>query len=249
MGALVHDQPTIDAQSVARVLSEIAEIAGETLELQDVFGRVVTSIRRIIPFQDMGVIRIVDGQWAVRHATTVDCRPEDPVCLEPCPLETWSPRLRPRPGPIARIDDAQVELDPAFPGDAEIIKAGVRSALWEPFRTGETFSGGVWLSASSAHAFSEEHQQVLRPIAALLGSAVEHWRIWDAERRRRERLDELETALGTLAESLDVREVFDRLSTAIRTVLPHDLIYLAALDERARTISVMATAGEADIPT
>ena len=37
----------------------------------------------------------------------------------------------------------------------------------------------------------EPRRQVLGPIAALLGSAVLHWRIWDAERRRRERLDQL----------------------------------------------------------
>src|SRR5262249_31312059 len=121
-------------------------------------------------------------------------------------------------------------------------------ALWEPFRTAGSFGGGVWLSSVVPEAFSEEHQQILRPIAAILGTAVEHWRIWDVERRRRDRLDQIETLLRTLAQSLDIRVVFDRISQATKPILPHDLMALSELDIRARTIEVVAVAGEADIP-
>jgi len=162
-------------------------------------------------------------------------------------LTAWSPRLRPRAGPIRRIDNAESELDPTFQGDAEILKAGVRSTLWEPFRTGSSFIGGVWLSSYRTHAFTDEHQEALRPIAALLGSAVEHWRIWDAEKRRRERLDRIETLFATLAESLDVREVFQRLSDGMQPILPHDLMTLTELNVRAHTIRIKAFAGKHDL--
>ena len=238
----------MDPRSAVGVLTEIAETASETLELQEVFNRVAAAVRRLIPLDHMGVVRILDGEWAVKHATTLDCADADGGCSEPLHLTHWSPRLRPRPGPIARIDDAQAELDPAFPGDAEILKGGVRSTLWEPFRTGGSFHGGVWLSAYRPCAFTDEHQELLRSIAALLGSAVEHWKIWDAERRRRERLDQLEVALQTLSEALDVREVFERISDAVRHILPHHLLALSELDDRAQTVLVVAVAGESDAP-
>jgi transcriptional regulator with GAF, ATPase, and Fis domain len=233
--------------SVGDVLAEIAESASETLELQEVFDRVATSIRELIPFDNMGVVRILDGERAVMHATTVPCAKHHPECSGPAPLTSWSPRLRPRPGPIPRVDDAESELDPAFPADAGILRGGVRSSLWEPFHLRQSFIGGVWLSAYRPHAFTDEHQEALRPIAALLGSAVEHWRIWDAERRRRERLDQLEALLGAMAESLDVRDVFERISAAVQPVLPHHLLVLAELDARARTFRVLAHAGETDV--
>ncbi|HEU4366359.1 MAG TPA: sigma 54-interacting transcriptional regulator [Candidatus Krumholzibacteria bacterium] len=237
----------MDPQLVARVLTEIAETASETLELQDVFGRVATSVRKLIPFENMGVVRIVDGDRAVVHATTIPCEEHKEMMSQPCSLTDWSPRVRPHPGPRPRIEDTTTDLDPSFPVDARIIEGGVRSALWEPFHIGDTFTGGVWICSYEPRAFSDEHQEALRPIAALLGSAVEHWRMWDAERQRRERLDRLEIALGTLAESLDVREVFESLSQAIRTILPHDLVYLGGLDHRANAIYTIAVAGEADI--
>jgi len=248
MGLDVDEAPSIEAQSVAGVLSEIAEIASETLELQDVFSRVASCVQRVIPLDNMGVIRALEDGRAVKHATTVDCAVTQAPCSDPFPLTAWSPRLRPRPGPIPRVEDARTELDPAFEGDADVLEAGVRSTMWEPFRIGGRFAGGVWLCSHRPNAFTDEHQKVLRPIAALLGSAVEHWRIWDAERRRRERLDRIETLLGTLAESLDVRSVFGRISEVVQPILAHDLLALSELDVNERTLRVSAIAGEADIP-
>src|SRR2546427_6865612 len=156
--------------------------------------------------------------------------------------------MRPRPGPNPRIEDALLEFAPAVPFDARALQGGVRSAMWEPFRSTDSLRGGVWLAAYHPHAFTDEHQAVLRPIAALLGSAVEHWRIWDSERRRRERLERGETLLVTLAGSLDVGEVFQELSGGMQTILPHDLMSLTELNLRAWTIRVTASAGGADIP-
>ena len=232
---------------VGSVLTEIAETASETLELQEVFSRVAASVRRLIAFDNIVVIRIVDGAYAVAHATTAGCKVDPAGCLGRTPLTHWSARIRPRGGPIARIDDAAAELDPAFPLDARILSTGARSILWEPFYSGKAFNGGVVLSAARPGAFGDADQENLKPIAALLGSAVEHWRIWDAERRRRERLDRLETLLGDLAGSLDVREVFGRVSESVQPVLPHDLLVLTEHDEAGAKFRIAAVAGTSDL--
>jgi len=254
------DAATSETDVVAGVLSEIAETASETLELQDVFGRIATAVRRVIPIDGMGVIRILEGGsvhdpssfgvWAMWKDGQLDSGPtrtaDSDGCPKPCTLDMWSPRIRPRQGPITRVDDAQLELDRAYPGDAHILEEGVRSTLWEPFRTVDPFVGGVWLSASLPHAFTDEHQEILRPIAALLGAAVEHWRLWDAERRRQRRLERVEELLGTLAASLDVRDIFVRLSDETKPILPHDMMVLTELDTKAGTIQVAASAGVCD---
>src|SRR5437867_10453361 len=93
---LLHEPASVDAQTLAAVLSEIAEIASETIELREVFPRVATAVRRVIPFDNMGVVRIVDGDRVVLHATTMhDCCPDD-ECSDPMLLSAWSPRWRPR---------------------------------------------------------------------------------------------------------------------------------------------------------
>src|SRR6185312_3391974 len=123
--------PTIDAQSVTGVLAEIAEIASETLELREVFDRVGAAVRQVIPFEKMGVVRILDGKHAVLHAATfkkegVDGKCADGKdCSDPLELTAWSPRFRPRAGPNNRINDATEELDPAFPIDAMAMAGGM----------------------------------------------------------------------------------------------------------------------------
>ena len=237
--------PWLEAQAVARVLADVAEATSETLELQSVFDRVATSVRALIPFDSMGVVRILNDGRAIVHASTLPCKNEG-TCSEPVPLTSWSERMRPYPGPKPRIDDALLELDPAFPIDARALAGGVRSSMWEPFRSGDAFTGGVWLASYEPSTFTDEHQTMLRPIAALLGLAVEHGRIWQAERRRQERLDGLETALGSLAEALDIRDVFPQLAAAIQPVLPHDLLALTEFDDRRLTFRVVAWEGEYD---
>ena len=239
----------MDPRSVVAVLSEIAETASETLELADVFDRVAAAVRRLIPFDNMGVVRGLDGERAVVHAATFDCdaAERDRKCTDPTPLAHWSPRIRPRSGPVPPVGDAEAEMDPAFPVDAAILAAGVKSTLWEPFGTGTPFSGGVLLSSATPRAFTREHQDLLRPIAVLLGSAVAHWRIFDAERRRRERFDGLEPLFTALADSLDLRSVFERVSLTIQPTLPHDLLALAEIDDAARTFRILATAGRSDV--
>ena len=233
--------------SLPEILVEIAEAAAETLELREVFDRVATAIRRLIPFDNMGVIRVLDDRWAVTHATTAPCGPCEPDCHEPQPIAAWSPRFRPRPGPIPRIDDAVRELDASFASDAAVLGAGMRSGLWQPFRLGESY-GGVWLCSYAARAFDDSHQESLRAIAALLGSAVEHGRLWDVDRRRRTRLDRLDALMESFASSLDPREVLAHISAAVREVLPHDLLVMTELDLRRRTLRIVASAGIANAP-
>ncbi len=236
----------MNSQLLINVLAQIAETASETLELQEVFDRVATSVRELIPFDHMGVVRIVDGDRAVLHAATVPCGEGGAACSGPSPLTDWSPRGRPRPGPIARIDDAEQELDPSFPNDARLLGRGIRSGLWAPFRSADSFTGGVWISSYRPRAFTDAHQEVLGPIAALLGSAVEHWRIWDAERRRRERLERLESIVAPLSEALDVREVFGRISSAAQEILPHRVLALTEVDAETGKIRVVAVSGDID---
>src|SRR5262249_8848167 len=161
-----------------------------------------------------GVVRILDGDRVVLHATTKESAPvEDPMSLG-----AWSPRWRPHCGPMIRIDDARSELDPTYPMDAKLLASGLASGLWEPFGTGRAFAGGVWLCPSAPPQSPGAPRARLRRIAALLGSAVEHWRIWDRARRRQDRLNGVESLQRTLATSLDVRDVFQQLAAELQSI-------------------------------
>ena len=39
--------------------------------------------------------------------------------------------------------------------DARVLEGGLGSGLWAPFRRGNSFVGGVWLSAREKHALQD----------------------------------------------------------------------------------------------
>jgi hypothetical protein len=63
-------------------------------------------------------------------------------------------------------------------------------------------------------------------------------------------MDALDQLLFTLADSLDVRDVFGRISAVTRVVLPHDRLLLTSLREDGRSVRIEALSGEAppDLP-
>jgi Nif-specific regulatory protein len=63
--------------------------------------------------------------------------------------------------------------------------------------------------------------------AGLLELTEERDRLWALEQERRRRLDKLELLIPAIAEALDVREVFPRLSALIQDVVPHVTVSLA----------------------
>ena len=160
-------------------------------------------------------------------------------------LADLSPVLRPGPTRVRRIDDAAQELDEAFALDRRVVEQGARSILLAPIVRGGEAAGSVWFSARAPRAFAPEHEPLVEAIAAILGSALEHERLALLEVARGERLSALDQLLLTLAESLDVREVFSRVSAVAQVVLPHDRLLLTAMREDGHSVRVQALTGEA----
>ncbi|HKI01456.1 MAG TPA: sigma-54-dependent Fis family transcriptional regulator [Thermoanaerobaculia bacterium] len=65
-------------------------------------------------------------------------------------------------------------------------------------------------------------------------------RLASAEAERRRRAEALEALLPALAEALDVREVFQKVSSVAREVIPHDLMELGLFNEDASGARVYA---------
>ncbi len=220
----------------------------ETLSLPEVFSRVAAAARALLPFDRMGLSRR-DGP---DRLVVLALAGEQPAVVtgEHLALADISPALRPGPTRVRRIDDAARELDQAFALDRRVVEQGARSILLAPIVRGGEAAGSVWFSAHAPRAFAPEHEALVEAIAAILGSALEHERLALLEVARSERLSALDQLLLTLAESLDVREVFSRVSAVTQVVLPHDRLLLTALREGGRAVRVQALSGEVpqDLP-
>jgi transcriptional regulator with GAF, ATPase, and Fis domain len=75
-------------------------------------------------------------------------------------------------------------------------------------------------------------------LAELQAVAEERDRLLALERRRRERLEKLERLLPAIAEALDVREVFPRLSSLVQDVIPHVTASIALVTPDGQGVKV-----------
>ena len=198
----------------AAILTAVARLVAEAPTLRDVVVRLAVTLRASIPFERLHVLRLDRAESFVLYVATADGG-----------LEVTG----------HRVGDEGVPIDQA--------DANTRSRILCAVRQGSHVHGAVWLSSSREHAFTEAHQVLIDTVVDLLGLAFEHDAIVEREKLRRERIDSLRGLLHTMAESLDVRRVFDEVSDVVRGGLPHDILALTSWGHDGASFRIYALAG------
>src|SRR2546425_2356380 len=234
-------------EPLAAALARIAQAVAGTLDLRQVFAGVADAASAVLPFDIMAVGRLETPDVFTVYAIAGDT--EDlPASFR---VEDQSPAVRVRPGNVIRIQNIGQELDARYAFDRMLRERGLGSGLRAPLVRGEQLAGAVSFWSRRPGAFTAEHEAVVRPIATLLGLALEHERLFNLDAARRRRLDAIDSLLLTMAGSLDVRDIFNRVSEVVMPVLPHDRLVLTSLSADRREITVDAVSGDPvpDLPT
>jgi two-component system response regulator AtoC len=227
-GLMPGARPGPSAATPFETLAAVARLIGETLELRQVFARVAQAALGALSFDRMGVI-LQEGGDALRQYAVAVTTAEGPGDEEGRlrPREDYSPRIR-REFDVERID-ARRELDPAYPRDREVLDHGVRSIVRAVLRSGGRRRGVLAFYSRQPEAFTSDHEPVVAALADLVAAALEHERLWTIERERSRRAVALDGLLPTLAQALDVRQVFKQVSDITQGVIAHDMLVLSLL--------------------
>jgi transcriptional regulator with GAF, ATPase, and Fis domain len=177
-------------------------------------SRLAVTLRESIPFERLHVLRLDRAESFVLYVATAAGE-----------LETTH----------HRVVDEGVPVDPA--------DANTRSRILCTVRQGSRVHGALWVSSSREHAFNERDQTLIDSVVDLLGLAFEHNAIVEREKLRRERIESLRGLLHKMAESLDIRHVFDEVSEVVRGGLPHDILALTSWGDDGASFRIYAMAG------
>ncbi len=233
------------APDLVPILSEIARVAGETLDLPEVFHRIATAAGRALAFDAMTVTLTDEGDGFVLYTiggagVTDETRRSYARMV---PRSEYSAGLWQVLTKAGVIDDVTTACDAAFPRDRELRDSGVRAMLRTPLHAGARTMGYLSLLGLKPRAFRCEDLTLLTPIADIVAMAVAHARLGAAEKERRRRYESLQALFPVLARALDVREVFDAISEIVRPVVPHDRMALGLLNEARDAVRVYAVSG------
>jgi transcriptional regulator with GAF, ATPase, and Fis domain len=202
-----------------KLVASLARLVADASSLDVMLSRVAVLLREAIPFERLHVLRLDRTESVTLYIVRASGE-----------LEVTG-HLIGNAGAAAA--DPQDETE--------------RSKVICTVRQGARVQGAVWLTSSEADAFSDEHRELLEAVCDVVTLALYHDTIRTRESRRRERIDALVRLLHTVAESLDIRQVFPQMSDVIRDALPHDVLALTSWAEDGLSFRVYAMAG-ADVP-
>jgi len=217
----------------------VARLIGETLELRQVFARVAQAALGALAFDRMGVL-LFEGGDALRHYAVAVATVDGPGYEEGQLLhrDDCSPRFW-REIVVDRIDTER-ELDRAYRRDREILDSGIRSIIRAVLRSGGRMLGVLAFSSRRPEAFTSEDEPVVATLADLVAAALEHERLFTIEKERSRRALALEGLLPTLAQALDIRQVFKQVSEITQGVICHDMLVLSLLGPDGTSVGTHA---------
>jgi transcriptional regulator with GAF, ATPase, and Fis domain len=230
--------------ALVAVLSEIARVASETLDLDVVFQRISAAAARVLAFDAMTVTYHREDEgfslYTIAGPTLND--EERRAYARQIPRKDYSPALWSFLTRGGRTDDLSSVLDPSFQRDRSLRDAKIRSMLRVPL-AGSSRGGYLSLLSLKPGAYTAQDEELLRPIADVVAMAFEHERLAADEKDRRRKYEGLQALAPALAKALDVRDVFDRISEIARPVIPHDILALGLLTEDRTAVRVYAVSG------
>jgi len=114
---------------------------------------------------------------------------------------------------------------------------GMQSGVCAPVRIGHDFMGAIGFLSKTAGNYTDPDLVVVQRVADFVAIALSHQRLVEearrgaAERDRAAALAASEDLLRTLSNTLDIRDVFVRVSKIVARVLPHDRLTMTLYDD------------------
>ncbi|HWT78933.1 MAG TPA: sigma 54-interacting transcriptional regulator, partial [Candidatus Methylomirabilis sp.] len=140
--------------------------------------------------------------------------------------------------------------DPLFdtlnPHERRLVEAGIRSGIGVPLQSGGRIIGALAATSLTPHLYTEAHVATTRQVADLIAPFIQSTVLLHRERQRRRRLRALGTLTQVLGKSLDARDVFGQLATAVKPILDFDLMGALLISSSGKDMELLAKVGVPD---
>jgi signal transduction histidine kinase len=141
-----------------------------------------------------------------------------------------------RPVILDDVDHAHV-LNPI------LREKGIKSMLGVPLVVEGEVRGVLHIGSLRPRAFNEDEVELLQLVADRAALAIEHARLFEAERAARERIEHVQAVTDAALAHLEVNELLQVLLPRIRDILQTDTCAVLLLDEEAGELVARAALG------
>ncbi|HZY42151.1 MAG TPA: GAF domain-containing protein, partial [Anaerolineae bacterium] len=220
------------------MLFEVARAGASTLDLGQVFNRMLDAIRRTLRFESFEFI-LYDSATGLLHTQAA-------YGFSP---ESIHADLRLGDGVVGWVAQSrQSALINDVSQDARYLagQPGTQSELAVPLITGERFVGVMNVESSHARAFTADDEQLLTALASQLAMIIVNARLYDETQQRLAEVSTLYSFAEKLSSSLDLPELLDLIVTTLRRVLNCRGVSISLLMPDTQALEIRAAAGLQD---
>jgi GAF domain-containing protein/CheY-like chemotaxis protein/HPt (histidine-containing phosphotransfer) domain-containing protein/HAMP domain-containing protein len=210
------------------------------LDLHAVLGDIAAAAAEL--FHGEAGFRLIEGEFLVRAAVTPGV--EGIMVTERIRIgESISGRVAATGEPIITTDTAaDPRLLPAHRARRRSARIGAQMCL--PIRVGARILGTLNIYRELGHVFDEHELALATNLAEQAGIAIENARLYaEAERRRRAAESLAEVGRG-ISQSLDPREVAERIAASVRVLLEASVASLHRVEGPEGDLVTLAVSGD-----
>lgn len=126
-----------------------------------------------------------------------------------------------------------------------MVNPKVRSELCVPIKLRERTIGIINAESTELNFFTEENERLLMTIAGQMANAIERFRLFEAESKRRREAETLREAISALSSSLELEKVLEIILNSLENVVPFDSASIFLLE--GDVLRVMMARGLPDL--
>jgi len=193
-------------------LHKVAEIINATLDLKEVFQRVVEELSNTFGYRLVDIYLLEEDELRLRANVGYD----DKTTIELIPLERGVVGRVARTGQPAFIRDVHQEPDyiSAYPD--------IENEICVPIMRGDTLLGTLNVESDGKRPLTEDDLQLLVTLSSHIGVAIENARLYEEEQQQRQEAETLRQVAQALSATLDLQQVFKSILSELQRVVPYD---------------------------
>jgi signal transduction histidine kinase len=219
-------------------LQQITDAALAHLRLDELLGSLLTRIRDMLDADTSAVLLLDDAKQELVAWSAVGLEEEVERGIRIPIGEGFAGRIAAERRPIV-LDD----VDHADVRNPVLREKGVKSLLGVPLTLDERVLGVLHVGTLTPREFTRDDLELLQLAADRVSIAVDHARLYEAERKARERLEDVQAVTDTALAHLELNELLWELLRRIREILETDTAVILLLDEEANELVARAAVG------
>ncbi|HET8605797.1 MAG TPA: GAF domain-containing protein [Gaiellaceae bacterium] len=231
------DERIADAERLRR-LQRLTDAALAHLDLDELLNALLLRVREALAVDTCAVLLVddQDQELVTRAAAGIEEEVERGVRVPVGRGFAGRIAQERRPVVLDDVDHSDV-LSPV------LRRKRIRSMLGVPLVVGDRVLGVLHVGSLAPRSFGDDDVDLLQLAADRAAIAIEHARLYDAERRVRRQLEHVQQVTDAALAHLELDELFDELLGRIRGILAADTCAVLLLDEECDELVARAALG------